>query len=192
MSKLPTDRVDRLIFDLIPTEERCERGNLAQPAHGECYRCDGTGRYIPSRINNKEEVQMTNETNYTPTTKAKEKVLKAMTILITRKGEGANGWYSKMVSAYDIKALFASKGLPVSVQQINTIVNTLIEDKMVRFYRIPNTNYISLGLTRLYFDMMDEMCDSMLQPVEEVPAAEEPAPTPKRKRGRPRKNTTVQ
>jgi hypothetical protein len=121
-------------------------------------------------------------------------VLKAMTILITRKGEGANGWYSKMVSAYDIKALFASKGFTVSITSINIVINALIEDKMVRYYRIPNTNYIFLGLTRLYFDIMDDMCDTTLVTpvtVEEVPAAEEPAPTPKRKRGRPRKDAIV-
>lgn len=127
--------------------------------------------------------------------KAKERVLKAMTMLITRKGEGANGWYSKMVSAYDVVSLFRSKGINTNVKEVNTIVDALIEDKMVRYYRIPNTNYISLGLTLKYFDLMDEMCDALVltpAPVDEVPTpTEKPAEAPKRKRGRPRKNVAT-
>ncbi len=140
--------------------------------------------------NIKEEKQMTTKTTYSVGTTAKENVLKAMTMLITRKGEGANGWYSKMVSTYDISSLFASKGLNVSVGQINAIVNILIDEKLVRYYRIPNTNYISLGLTQLYFDLIDEMCDVLSAPL--VESVEEVAPVaPKRKRGRPRKNSVI-
>ena len=91
--------------------------------------------------------------------KAKENILKIMTKLITAKGEGVNGWYSRMISTYDIRNFLLSKGYRISIDQIDDVVNALIEDKLVRYYLIPNTNYVSLGLTQLYFDLMDAMCD---------------------------------
>ena len=91
--------------------------------------------------------------------KAKDNILKIMTKLITSKGEGVNGWYSRMISTYDIRSFLLDKGYRISITQIDDVVNALIDDKLIRYYLIPNTNYVSLGLTQFYYDLMDDLLD---------------------------------